>query len=129
MVTDSDQGCSLYFFEQCTEHQFDNLPAGQDANHVVGLVAFDADGAVVKVGLRLLVALPDGANLKFTDGLFRRVSKSTLKKKNKIKRRRSRDKLKQKPRSFLEKKKQTFYYNLMFYSTKTTWRKCRTLFS
>lgn len=39
------------------------LPAGQNANYVVGLVALDADSAVVKVDFRLLVALPDGANL------------------------------------------------------------------
>lgn len=54
------------------------LPAGQNADHVVGLVALDADGAVVEVGLRLLVALPDGANLQFTDGLLRRITKTTL---------------------------------------------------
>lgn len=53
-------------------------PAGQDPDHVVGFVAFDADGAVVEVGLRLLVALPDGAHLKLTDGLLRRVAKTPL---------------------------------------------------
>ena len=54
------------------------VPAGQYADHVVGLVALDADGTVVEVGLRLLVALPDGANLQLTDGLLRRVAKTTL---------------------------------------------------
>lgn len=55
------------------------LPAGQDADHVVGLVAFDADGAVVEVGLRLLVALPDGADLQLADGLLRCVAETALK--------------------------------------------------
>lgn len=54
------------------------LPAGQYADHVVGLVAFDADSTVIEVGLRLLVALPDGADLQLTDGLLRRVAKTTL---------------------------------------------------
>lgn len=54
------------------------LPAGQDADHVVGLIALDADGAVVKVGLGLLVALPDGAKLQLTDGLLRCVTKTPL---------------------------------------------------
>lgn len=40
-----------------------SLPAGQDAHHVIGLVALDADSAVIKVGLHLLVSLPDCANL------------------------------------------------------------------
>lgn len=59
----------------------EGLPAGQYADHIVGLVALDADGAVVKVSLRLLVALPDGANLQLADGLLRCVAKSTLEKK------------------------------------------------
>lgn len=54
------------------------LPAGQYADHIIGLVALYAHGTVVKVGLRLLVALPDGANLQLADGLLRRVAKTTL---------------------------------------------------
>lgn len=54
------------------------VPAGQYADHVIGLVALDADGTVVEVGLRLLVALPDGADLQLADGLLRRVTKTTL---------------------------------------------------
>lgn len=54
------------------------LPAGQDANHIVGLVAFDAHGTVVKVDLRLLVALPDGTNLQFADGLLGCVAQASL---------------------------------------------------
>lgn len=54
------------------------LPAGQDADHVVGLVPLDADGTVVEVGLRLLVALPDGANLELADGFLCCVAKTTL---------------------------------------------------
>lgn len=40
-----------------------SLPAGQNANYIIGLVALDADGAVIKVRFRFLVTLPDGANL------------------------------------------------------------------
>lgn len=40
-----------------------SLPAGQDANDIIGLVALDADGAVIKVSFRFLVTLPDGTNL------------------------------------------------------------------
>ena len=54
------------------------LPARQDAHHVVGPVALDAHGAVVEVGLRLLVALPDGADLQLADGLLRRVAQTAL---------------------------------------------------
>lgn len=57
---------------------FCQLPAGQDANHIVGLVALDAHGTVVKVDLRLLVALPDGANLQLADGLLGCVAQTTL---------------------------------------------------
>lgn len=39
------------------------LPAGQYADHIISLVALNADGTVVKVGLSLLVPLPDSANL------------------------------------------------------------------
>lgn len=53
-------------------------PAGQDPDHVVGLVAFDADGTVVEVGLRLLVALPDGSDLQLADGFLRRVAETPL---------------------------------------------------
>lgn len=60
----------------------EGLPAGQYADHVVGLVALDADGAVVKVGLRLLVALPDGAHLQLADGLLRCVAESALEKRD-----------------------------------------------
>lgn len=56
------------------------LPAGQYADHVIGLVALDADGTVVEVGLRLLVTLPDGTNLQLTDGLLRRITETTLEK-------------------------------------------------
>lgn len=56
------------------------LPAGQYADHIIGLVALDADGTVVEVGLRLLVTLPDGANLQLTDGLLRRITETTLEK-------------------------------------------------
>lgn len=40
-----------------------SLPAGQNANYIIGLVALDADGAVIKVRFRFLVTLPDGTNL------------------------------------------------------------------
>lgn len=40
-----------------------SLPAGQNANYIIGLVALDADSAVIKVSFRFLVTLPDGTNL------------------------------------------------------------------
>lgn len=54
------------------------MPAGQDPDHVVGFVPFNADCTVIKIRLCFLVTLSDGPDLELADGFLCCVSQSAL---------------------------------------------------
>lgn len=54
------------------------MPAGQDPDNVIGLVPFNTNCTVVKIGLCFLVTLLDSPDLEFADGFLCCIPQSAL---------------------------------------------------